>query len=189
MRGFAGASPAMLRLTNFQRSFGAGTEFSATVLFVAPARLCFLVALTAGYFRMLLRSEEGLPETGWQNKVASVKQNWFCPKRSPMKIPEARGATFRIVLSLCVLTLACFITYFTIVGIGKGEIYIGSKYGHGHTIYRTQNPQGFLIGVLFDCFMSALFFYLSVGEIIYTLNRKENKETAADQSEGYFADA
>jgi len=34
--------------------------------------------LRVNYFRMLLRSEEGLPETGWQNKnlISSLKESF-----------------------------------------------------------------------------------------------------------------
>ena len=67
--------------------------------------------------------------------------------------------------------LSGFIVYFTIVGLQKGEMYLGGKYGNGHYFYRDRNPTGFWIATAIDFGMGAFFAILSVRDLIRHMTR------------------
>lgn len=97
--------------------------------------------------------------------------------RSLFGIPEERGTAFRVIFCSVFLALAGSVLYFTIDGILKGEMYLGSRWEHrGITFYRQKNPVGFWFATIIDIGMFAYLVCLTGRELIYAVKRKKSSD-------------
>jgi hypothetical protein len=87
---------------------------------------------------------------------------------SPLRFPKRAGPTIRIVCSCAFLALSGFILYFTIVGLQRGDMYLGAKYGNGHYFHRDRSPVGFWFATVFDFGLFVFLACQSVRELRFT---------------------
>jgi hypothetical protein len=99
-------------------------------------------------------------------------------KTSPLGFRETAGPTIRIITSCVFIALVGYISYLTVTGVREGEMYLGSKYGHGSTYYRERNPKSFWFATAVNFSMCALLGGQSIRELRFTFKRINKKQNA-----------
>jgi hypothetical protein len=91
--------------------------------------------------------------------------------RSPLLIPEKRGAAYRVVVSAVLIALASWLAIRTVAGISDGSL--TSPYGL--PLHRSSQPIGFWIAAAFYSAACVFLFCASVGEILYATRRGKHR--------------
>jgi hypothetical protein len=93
--------------------------------------------------------------------------------RSPLLIPQARDAAFRIVLSTLFIALSLCVAVITVEGIRMGILMWPSRYEPHILVNRLLQPGAFWVAGVVWSTVWVWMFYASVAEIVYTMRARK----------------
>ena len=102
-------------------------------------------------------------------------------KRACRKRRSIFGASpaLRFVICAALIATACFEIFQCMEAVGSGKIYVVLGGGfhttsHGFTVYQASNPSGFWEAICSYCYLSLIFIYLFVAEIIIAVRQRKH---------------